>query len=151
MWRTNIRVPISIILALGLIGASVEPSSRVLSAAQPNAKQVTTSNQAPADARGDPMPPGALLRLGTIRFRHADAVKVMFAPNGKTLVSIGGGNDMTVRLWDPNSGAELHTLPPRNGAWAAFAPDSKTLVSGSYEKSFRLWSVATGQEGRTFA
>ena len=150
MWCTNMRVPIGISLAIGLIGAGVEPSSRVLRAAQSDAKQAVTRNQPSADDRGDPLPPGALLRLGTIRFRHADAVKVMFAPNGKTLVSIGGGNDRTVRIWDPNSGAELHTLPPRNGAWASFAPDSKVLVSGSYEKPFRLVSVETGKEVRTF-
>src|SRR5580704_8831373 len=117
MWRTNIRVPMSIILALGPIGVSRTPASQVLSAAQPNAKQPPASNQAPADDRGDPLPPSAFIRLGTVRFRHTDVVKVMFAPDGKTLASIGGGNDRTVRLWDPSSGVELQTLPARNGAW----------------------------------
>jgi WD40 repeat protein len=43
-----------------------------------------------ADRHGDPLPPGAIARLGTLRFGHR-AVKwsVAFAPDGKTLLAGG--------------------------------------------------------------
>ena len=51
--------------------------------------------------QGDPLPPGAVLRLGTTRLRHAQLFSVTFTRDG-TVASFGGDN--TVRFWDPTTG-----------------------------------------------
>ena len=61
---------------------------------------------AAADLHGDPLPAGALARLGTTRWRHgANITFVAFGPDGKTLIT--AGQDNTARLWDLASGKEI--------------------------------------------
>src|SRR5580704_332293 len=50
------------------------------------------------DAYGDPLPPGAVARYGTIRLRH-DAKAVAFLDD-KTIVSVGS----SIRFWDATTG-----------------------------------------------
>src|SRR5215472_13384043 len=93
----------------------------------------SVSGQAPArvDAYGDPLPPRALARLGTVRLRHAGYVEaIAFAPDGKTVAS--GGREGAIRFWDVRMGKEVLTLAGhKGGAWTlAFSPDGKSLVSG---------------------
>jgi WD40 repeat protein len=189
---------------------------------------------ASADRYGDPLPPGAIVRLGTVRFRHPGSVKraafspdgkmlatscgtavirlwdaatgkelrrlvskswdatvhvfspdgttlavesggevslkevktgrelrhfarqegtvtsVVFAPGGKALAV--GGQDPTIRLWDPATGRLLRTLKGHREMvdGVAFAPDGKTLASASRDRTLRLWDVATGKELHRF-
>src|SRR5262245_48851719 len=90
------------------------------------------ASRPPTDLHGDPLPPGALARLGTIRFRHGGEVKaVYFSPQGKTLAS--AGMDGTVRLWDTATGKEIHRLTEND--WVpeavAFSPDALTARGDS--------------------
>src|SRR5689334_11391241 len=65
------------------------------------------------DLYGDPLPAGALARLGSLRLRSADPLNcIAFAPDGKTLVS-GGSRGRKVLFWDVESGREKFavTLP----------------------------------------
>src|SRR6516165_9296613 len=58
------------------------------------------------DQFGDPLPTGALVRLGTVRFRHdGRMLAVAYAADGKTLVT--ASEDQTVRRWDAVTGKEL--------------------------------------------
>src|SRR5947207_14903789 len=70
------------------------------------------SGQAPpaADRHGDPLPPGAVARLGTNCFRQAAYIRSLsFSPDGKTLAA--GGYLGPARLWDVATGQVVRTLP----------------------------------------
>src|SRR5436309_861142 len=64
--------------------------------------------RAARDALGDPLPRGAIARLGTTRFRHLDRIfGVAFAPDGKTVAS--ASPDDTAAIWDAKTGKKLHS------------------------------------------
>src|SRR5262249_50915883 len=101
------------------------------------------------DRHGDPLPPGAVARLGTVRWRHDGGVgHVVFSPDDKILAA--GGNETF--LFDVRTGKQLRRMPamPR-GKWGSalhFSQDGKTLVvAGAEEISF--WDVATGKQVRS--
>lgn len=104
------------------------------------------------DQQGDPLPPGALGRLGTVRFRHAFEITALaFAPDGRRLASASG--DATACVWDFPSGKELVRFKDANRAGiatVAFAPDGKAVATGHADRTVRLWDAATGKEIREF-
>ncbi len=80
------------------------------------------------DQAGDPLPDGAIARLGTIRFRHGGEIEnLAFAADGKTLVSCG--TDDGVRFWDAATGKEIPRVPePALFQHMALSPDGKLLA-----------------------
>jgi RNA polymerase sigma factor (sigma-70 family) len=98
-----------------------------------------------ADGDDDPLPAGALIRLGSPRLRHGQAVSgLAFSKDGKTLAS--GSWDRTLRLWELPSGKELRRFEGHTGfvRCVALSPDGTVLASGGVEE-FCLWDAATGR------
>src|SRR5262249_13402374 len=65
-----------------------------------------------ADRHGDPLPPGAVARLGTVRLRTT-ATAFVLTPDGKTILTVSGGR--TLGSWDPETGRlreEIHLPGP---------------------------------------
>ncbi len=102
------------------------------------------------DAHGDPLPPGALLRLGTVRWR-AGTRSLAFTPDGKTLV-IGdySTSDGVIRCWDTATGKETASFHlPACPLPFALSPDGKTLaVDATSLHALLFVSVPDGKEIR---
>jgi WD40 repeat protein len=109
---------------------------------------------------GDPLPPGATVRLGSVRFQPLSGMAdpgvtaLAFAPDG-TLLGTLGGQDARIGLWSVPSGrllceweespydAESDEVPiPSSGL--AFSPDGRLLAVCGL--GVRAWEVATGRK-----
>jgi WD40 repeat protein len=99
------------------------------------------------DDHGDPLPDGAVARLGTLRWRAGVFVpNFVWSPDGRWIAT-ADGHRRTVRLWDAATGRVVRTFWGHRDSVnrVAFSPDGKRLVSASSDRSARVWEVKTGK------
>jgi WD40 repeat protein len=167
MLLTKLKTVSLAFLALGMIAFGAQLMAEHRAAAGPEGSQPAKGDQprlakpsgpvvdaARKDRVGDPLPAGAIARLGTLRFRHPFWVSgLAYTPDEKTLVSAcwDGG----VRLWDSETGKELRCFPagpgiPGDGNPAcigvAVTPDGKTLIAVETGEILRAVDLASGKE-----
>jgi WD40 repeat protein len=166
MLAVKLKIVLAILFVTGTIGAgwsvfqgsgtrALEINPTALSD-QAKADKAQADDNKPAgrrDAYGDPLPEGALVRLGTIRFNHGAGLQhVLFTPDGKTIISEGRRR---MRLWDAATGAEIARTPepePLFGDTTLALPDGKVLVSLNEESAgdmVRWWDIVQRREVRT--
>jgi WD40 repeat protein len=162
MQPTRLELTALTALLLGLGVAAQTPDAPPKPAADPRAART--------DLYEDPLPSGALARMGTARWRHGDLITfAAFLPDGKTIVT--GGPDDVVRLWDSATGREVRRIRheardrgeggpggmmvfnngQKTGLGVALSADGKTLATSGPDTSIRIWETATGKELHSLA
>src|SRR5262249_37761626 len=138
-------------LTLGMIvvgaGTLTPPSGEAVPARPQQAAAVP--QPPPVDLHGDPLPPGAVARLGTVRFRAGTGVSgVAFSPDGK-LLAVGTGDGSLV-LTEVSTGRQLRRVPlgGHGGHRVVFMPDGRRVCTAPFWRGgeLRLWDVTTGKE-----
>lgn len=73
-------------------------------------------------------------------FLHRGINAVAISPNGQ-IVASGGDHDKQIKLWNLNTGELLQSLGghSRGVTSVVFSPDGQTLISGSYDKTIKIW------------
>jgi RNA polymerase sigma factor (sigma-70 family) len=146
---------LALVLIGGLIAGAGTLARQLLGAKQPAPAEkreeaaAEVRHQPNVDRHGDPLPPDALIRIGTIRFRHFHYVtSVAYSPDGKIIASCGM-YDGPIILWDSVTGKELRQVEQGPGQFGppAFSPDSK-LLAVLKQGEIHLWDVATGKKVR---
>jgi WD40 repeat protein len=119
------------------------------------------------DAFGDPLPAGALARIGTIRtgnatppnFEPLSGVRsLVFSPDGKQIATYGEpGNPNTprsIRLWNAETGKSAGRFTAYDGLinTLAFSPDGRLLLACTpgHPRGTQLWDVTTGKLQHAF-
>jgi RNA polymerase sigma factor (sigma-70 family) len=156
--RVKVLALIALVLGLAVAGAGTmawpRPDKGPAEAGRPSPSPTPRT-----DRHGDPLPAGAVARLGTVRFRHPGwRKKILFSPDGKTLLTRAESNSL--RIWDPTTGKLLGKIDTDDSTFSAVAlsPDGKTLASAGQVKAahgfldhpvIRFWDVATRKAVRT--
>lgn len=127
---------LSVLLAVACLGAMTAaavdlPSARPAGpTAAPPARTKVVGATPRVDQFGDPLPDGAVARVGTVRFRPGQFPSngdVAFLPDGRTLVSVHASG--VIRFWDLASGKETaHADGPRHCSRVAVSRDGKRVV-----------------------
>jgi WD40 repeat protein len=119
----------------------------------------------PNDRFGDPLPFGAIARMGSVRLKFASQLQqLQFSPNGRLLASAEANG--TLNLWKVTTGELIHRIKlpplpipseePRDSRWQplaaprrslAFSPDSKKLATndGIYDLKTGARTVFFGE------
>jgi RNA polymerase sigma factor (sigma-70 family) len=101
------------------------------------------------DVHGDPLPPGAVMRLGTLR-RRAVGARLAVSADGKSIVSVRAGKG--IRIWDAATGElrQQRELPGEEWGSAELSPDGRLLARVVLNPDYRLeiWNVPSGEKLR---
>jgi len=135
----------SIAIVLAALGTVVWAAPAFLSArqdpppSQPGSSPTSkaTSPTSPAlliDRYGDSLPPGASLRLGTVRFRQDRMIdRITYSPDGKFVVTDLG--EKALQVWGAQDGRKLRRLDVgiENFRDFRFSPDGKIIAAVGFQ------------------
>ncbi len=154
MFVPKIRAMAAAVLSLVLAGAGASMLVRQPHATQENALPASAVDDKPVSAKrhvdlyGDPLPDGAVMRLGTLR-RRAVGMDLAVTADGKSI--IGARNALCLCIWDAASGKlrSKRGLPIRWGS-TVLSPDGRWMAQtwGDDKEPLLIWNVQTLEKVR---
>src|SRR5262245_40725403 len=131
VWRAPITLGVLLALLVGASGTTAR-----------------SATPARLDAWGDPLPPGALFRIGTLRAHPDVSYGARFSPDCKTITA--DGPDDTIRLLDAATGKDIRVFGDRAHRRISYwhSSDGKSLFTVGHDRTFRVCEVASGKERR---
>jgi RNA polymerase sigma factor (sigma-70 family) len=128
--------------------AAREDASPTSVASSPIATRGQRPEETPVETP-EPLPEGALTRLGTERFRQSgDINSVAFSRDGKYVASASNGRNSLV-IWERTTGLRVRDInnPRGQRTKLSFSPDGTRLFDSGWDGKQGLccWEVATGK------
>jgi WD40 repeat protein len=151
------------VLAIGALVHGLQPGANTIPSEQkPNSSAEVLSIA--ADRFGDVLPPGATVRLGTVRYRTRGAACLAFLPDGKTILAGATFRSGDVAIIDCRSGEckrqiNIASVGYEFPCCLAQAPDGRSFaVAGVVDRSSQqpgrglitIWDVESGRIKRSF-
>jgi WD40 repeat protein len=152
MAASKLKVIVALLLGVGLTAgvaaALLPPGDRAEQGeVPPEAKgsEVLAEQKTPRwDRFGDPLPEGAVARLGTLRLFHGlNLRRIALSPDGKLVSATDTASQN--RLWDAVTGRELELKNTLKAAFI-FAAKGKLLAAEQVPGGYRLIDLTTGKE-----
>jgi RNA polymerase sigma factor (sigma-70 family) len=146
--RSGIPLAVYAVAALASVGLVIGLGAGTQGGPKSPPPKDPPSAKAAVDDFGDPLPPGAVARLGTARHRAANA-HVAVTPDGKTVVT--AGDDLVVRTFDAATGdtKEVRRLDGPVTRHTALSADGRYLAGVTYPKpetiELCVWDTMTGE------
>src|SRR5262249_51345081 len=143
MTQTKLKISLALLLTAAVAGAGGlayqgAPTEQPVANRQAESEKGKPVLKERIDFFGDPLPTGAVARLGTVRFRLGG---LFFAcassPDGKTLAA---GSENIVHFFDAATGKPIRQL--HFGGYftgVAYSPDGKTLVTANPHNLIQVW------------
>jgi WD40 repeat protein len=150
------RIACSVAILLLTLGSAVQQRCCWAQAIAPAAATART------DLYGDPLPTGAISRLGTTRFRHGSQwlKGLALTPDGKTLIA--AAEEHSLHFWDTATGRQIKQLrtDPLSIRGFAMSPDGRQIAVAGFwypednsgaKRQVRVLDTASGGQIRTFS
>lgn len=122
-----------------------QPPQRSVLATLP---EKVAAREAKKDLYGDPLPKGAIMRLGTLQ-RRAVGARLAVSSDGQSIVGVRGRKYL--HIWDAATGKIRQTreLPGEDIANLMLSPDGKMLAMAGEKEKLTVWDVPTGKRLQT--
>lgn len=118
MFASKLKAATALLLAVVLLVAAAgiqihrvladPPAGEAPPPEEPKPDKAPAAKQEKADAPADPLPAGAVLRLGSTRLRHGRGVsQLVLSPDGTKVAAYGGGH---LSIWDTRTGGAVRRV-----------------------------------------
>jgi RNA polymerase sigma factor (sigma-70 family) len=160
MLLSRLKVGLPILLTAALLGGGAASLARPLPDREPAVRRADPPAEAKSqrvratDLVGDPLPVGAIARIGSSRFRHPGGNRLVFSRDGKSFTTGGPGG---VRIWDSATGKVRRRFDVPADWMVGFVstPEGLAVAGGNWGDgkdgiiTARLFNESTGALVRT--